>query len=254
MTSPDWLQLAGRSALVVGAGGLGGATAISVAVQGARVLVVDRDHGNLDAVVRGAAQQGATVETLAADVSTAEASRAVVDKAVGSLGVPELFLHAVGRNDRRPVLELGDDDWQSILTLNLSTAWWLGQAVGRHMVEAGYGRMVFVSSVSALLAHAHHAPYAATKGGINQLTRVMAREWAPHGVTVNAVGPGYVETALTRDYLDRDGHREELESLVPAQRLGRPEEVADAITFLLSDRAAFVTGQCLYIDGGRTLV
>ena len=80
------------------------------------------------------------------------------------------------------MLELGDDDWESILTLNLSTAWWLGQDVGGRMVAAGYGRMVFVSSVSALLAHPHHAPYAATKGGINQMMRVMAREWASAGL------------------------------------------------------------------------
>ena len=90
------------------------------------------------------------------------------------------------------------------------------------MVEQRYGRMVFVSSVSGLLAHPHHAPYAATKGGMNQMLRVMAREWAPHGVTVNAVAPGYIETDLTKDYLDKDNHRESLESLVPAERLGRP--------------------------------
>jgi gluconate 5-dehydrogenase len=250
----DWLGLEGRPALIVGAGGLGGATALSLASLGCDVLVVDRNAAALDAVVAEAAAVGARVGTMTADVSTPDSCRAVIDKAIGVIGTPQLFLHAVGRNDRRPVLELGDDDWQAILTLNLSSAWWLGQEVGRHMVGAGYGRMVFVSSVSALLAHAHHAPYAATKGGINQLMRVMAREWAPHGVTVNAVGPGYVETELTRDYLDRDGHRAQLEALVPAQRLGRPVEVADAISFLLSDRAAFVTGQCLYIDGGRTLV
>jgi gluconate 5-dehydrogenase len=250
----DWLGLEGRPALIVGAGGLGSATALSLASLGCDVLVVDRNAAALDAVVAEAAAVGARVGTMTADVSTPDSCRAVIDKAIGAIGTPQLFLHAVGRNDRRPVLELGDDDWQAILTLNLSSAWWLGQEVGRHMVGAGYGRMVFVSSVSALLAHAHHAPYAAAKGGINQLMRVMAREWAPHGVTVNAVGPGYVETELTRDYLDRDGHRAQLEALVPAQRLGRPVEVADAISFLLSDRAAFVTGQCLYIDGGRTLV
>jgi gluconate 5-dehydrogenase len=250
----DWLGLGGRPALVVGAGGLGGATAVSLATEGARVLVVDRDEENLASVARAAKEAGSEVVTLVADVSDAARCRAVVEEAEALVGTPRVFLHAVGRNDRRPVLDLEDDDWQSILTLNLSTAWWLGQEVGRRMVAAGSGRIVFVSSVSALLAHASHGPYAATKGGINQMMRVMAREWAPHGVTVNSVGPGYVETDLTRSYLDRDGHRAELEALVPAQRLGRPQEVADAITFLVSDRAAFITGQCLYIDGGRTLV
>jgi len=152
------------------------------------------------------------------------------------------------------VLDLDDGDWQDTLTLNLSTAYWLGQAVGRRMVEAGYGRMVFVSSVSGLLAHPHHGPYAATKGGMNQMFRVMAREWAASGVTVNAVAPGYIETDLTKAYLDKGNNRESLETLVPAERLGRPDEVADAVTFLASDRAGFITGQILYIDGGRVLV
>jgi NAD(P)-dependent dehydrogenase (short-subunit alcohol dehydrogenase family) len=122
------------------------------------------------------------------------------------------------------------------------------------MVGAGYGRMTFVSSVSGLLAHADHAPYAATKGGLNQLIRVMAREWAMHGVTVNAVAPGYIETGLTKDHLDKDGNRATLASMVPAGRLGVPGEVADAVTFLSSDRARFITGQVLYVDGGRVLV
>jgi gluconate 5-dehydrogenase len=250
----DWLGLSDRPALVVGAGGLGGASAVALAAQGARVVAVDRDEEHLERVARQAKEAGGEVIPLVFDVSSPESSRAAVAEAVELVGTPEVFLHAIGRNERRPVLELTDADWQSILTLNLSTAWWLGQEVGRRMVAAGYGRMVFVSSVSALLAHPHHAPYAATKGGVNQMMRVMAREWAADGVTVNAVAPGYVETDLTRGYLDRDGHREGLEALVPAGRLGKPTEVADAVTFLASDRAGFVTGQVLYIDGGRTLV
>ncbi|MFY9927222.1 MAG: SDR family NAD(P)-dependent oxidoreductase [Streptosporangiaceae bacterium] len=251
---PDWLALDRRPTLVFGAGGLGGASALSLAAQGARVALVDLNQENLDAVMRAAKEAGREVKALTADLRTAEGCRAAVREAVEVVGRPQIFLHAVGRNVRKPVLELADTDWQETLSLNLSSAYWLGQAVGRLMVEQRYGRMVFVSSVSGLLAHPHHGPYAATKGGMNQMFRVMAREWAPHGVTVNAVAPGYIETDLTKAYLDQDNHREDLESLVPAERLGRPEEVADAITFLASDRARFITGQILYVDGGRVLV
>lgn len=250
----DWLMLDGRPTLVFGAGGLGGASALSLAARGAHVALMDVNQENLNAVTRAAKEAGHEIKPLMADLRTARACRAAVGEAVGLVGTPQVFLHAIGRNVRRPVLDLQDTDWEETLNLNLSSAYWLGQAVGRLMVERRYGRMVFVSSVSGLLAHPHHAPYAAAKGGMNQMLRVMAREWAPHGVTVNAVAPGYVETDLTKTYLDKDNNRESLESLVPAERLGQPEEVADAVTFLASDRAGFITGQVLYVDGGRILV
>jgi len=250
----DWLALSGRTAFVAGAGGLGGASAVALAAQGASVVLVDLDEERLASVSRTAKDAGGSVRTIAADLRSAERCREAVAEMSELTGVPQIFVHAVGRNIRRPVLELGDEDWRGLVELNLSTAYWLGQAVGALMVAAGYGRMTFMSSVSGLLAHADHAPYAATKGGLNQLVRVMAREWATRGVTVNAVAPGYIETGLTRDHLDKNGNREALESLVPARRLGVPEEIADAVTFLSSDRARFITGQVLYVDGGRVLV
>jgi NAD(P)-dependent dehydrogenase (short-subunit alcohol dehydrogenase family) len=234
MPATDWLQLRDRPSLVVGAGGLGGASALSLAGCGARVLLADVDPVRLDAVRVRAKDAGVDIETIEADLRTAPACRALMAGAIERLGGLAVFLHAIGRNVREPVLDLDDDDWAQTVTLNLSTAYWLGQAAGRVLCERRYGRMVFMSSVSGLLAHPHHAPYAATKGGLNQLLRVMAREWAPFGVTVNGVAPGYIETDLTKAYLAEDG--------------------VDAVTFLASDRAAFVTGQILYVDGGRVLV
>jgi gluconate 5-dehydrogenase len=250
----DWLSIAGRRALVAGAGGLGGATATSLATQGVAVTVVDVDGARLDELAAESVPLAGSITGLVADLRTADGCRAAVDEAVEAAGAPDVFVHAVGRNIRKPVVDFSDDEWNDIVDLNLSSAFWIGQAVGRRMVERRSGRMVFISSVSGWLAHAHHAPYAATKGGINQLVRVMAREWAPLGITVNAVAPGYVETELTRAYLDVDGHRAQLESLVPAARLGVPEEVADAVTFLASERASFITGHVLFVDGGRSLV
>jgi gluconate 5-dehydrogenase len=254
MPSGDWLGLDGRRALVMGAGGLGGASAVKLAALGADVLLVDRDTDNLEAAAARAKEAGGRADILAADLSTPEACRGSVAEAVARMGTIEIFLHAIGLNTRLPVLDLDDEAWGEILTLNLSTAYWTGQAVGRVMCERGYGRMTFMSSVSGLLAHANHAPYAATKGGLNQLMRVMAREWAPRGVMVNAIAPGYIETDLTKDHLAGEGVREGLVSLVPAGRLGLPEEVADAAAFLSSDRARFITGQVIYVDGGRVLV
>ena len=257
MERPDangWLRMRDRTVLVAGAGGLGGASASALAGLGARVLAVDVNESRLTGLQQQIRDRGGECDVLAADLTEPETCRRGVKEAVRRLGSTQVFLHAIARNSRLPVLGVSDGTWSELVTLNLSTAYWTGQAVGREMCAAGYGRMVFVSSVSGLLAHANHAPYAATKGGLNQLVRVMAREWAGHGVTVNAVAPGYVETDLTKDYLAQPDVRANLISLIPAGRLGTSAEVADVVAFLASDRAAFVTGHILYVDGGRILV
>ena len=166
-----------------------------------------------------------------------------------------MFVHCVGINDRRPIEEYAPEDWDRILAVNLTSAFHTATEAAVGMRAAGYGRIVFFSSVAGRSGHKHHGPYAASKGAINQLMRVIAHEYAEHGVTANAVAPGYMDTALTREYLEaHPDKRDELVKLIPAARFGRLEEVVAPVLFLCSEHAGFITGQVLYIDGGRTIV
>lgn len=240
----NWLGLTDRCVLIAGAGGIGEACATAFSAAGARVVVADIDEARL------ASHENA----LTADFSTADGCDRAVGSTVEMLGRIDILVHAVGVNHRVPVLDTTDEDWQRTININLSSAFRLGRAAGRHMVNAGWGRQIYCSSVSGLLAHPDHGPYAASKGGINQMLRVMAREWAKHGVTVNAIAPGYTETDLTKAHLDKAGVREHYTSLVPAGRLGTVDDLTGPALFLASEQASFVTGHVLYVDGGRTLV
>jgi gluconate 5-dehydrogenase len=256
MANQDWLGLDGKRVLVAGAGGIGAACAEGYARQGAAVLLVDRDAARVaDAgkAIRSTVP-GSRVDWHSIDLTEAGAGDGAVSAAIDRLGGLDVTLHAVGINDRRPILDFTASEWDRILRVNLGSAFELAQAAGRHMVGQRSGRIIMLSSVSGLLAHKNHGPYAASKGGINQLMRVMAREWAADGVTVNAVAPGYVETNLTAAHLAKPGVREDLVELVPARRLGVPDEIVGPVLFLSSEHAAFVTGHILYVDGGRTLV
>jgi gluconate 5-dehydrogenase len=247
--SGDWLGLRGAHVLVAGAGGLGAACAAGFVEAGAHVTVADADPQRLRAF-----DGTPEVHPVVADLTTTDGCGELVERAAATGGRLDVFVHAIGRNVRTPIASTTDADWDDIITVNLASAFRLGRAAGARMCAHGYGRQVYFSSVSGLLAHADHGAYAASKGGLDQLLRVMAREWAASGVTVNGVAPGYTETPLTAAHLDRPGVRDALTGLVPAGRLGEPDDVVGPVLFLASRRAGFVTGQVLYVDGGRTLV
>jgi gluconate 5-dehydrogenase len=242
--SSSYLGLEGQRVIVAGGSGtIGRALVEGFEAAGATVAVVDLDP------------QDGTVR-VAADLSDADACTRAMGEAVAGLGGGvDVFVHAVGINDRRPIEAYTSADWERFIAINLSSAFFTAQAVLPLMRAQEHGRIVFFSSVAGRSGHKEHGPYAATKGAINQLMRVMAHEHAADGVTVNAVAPGYMDTALTREYLAAHPERRAaLIELIPARRFGQLEEVVGPVLFLASRQASFVTGQVLYIDGGRTVV
>ena len=246
----DWLGLTGRRVLIAGGGGtIGRALVDGFVSAGASVAVTDVS----DEAMAGLADQ--TAITHAADLSDAGAARAAVATVRDGLGGLDVFVHCVGINDRRPIEDYGASDVDKIIAVNLTSAFHSATEAAVGMREQQHGRIVFFSSVAGRSGHKHHGPYAATKGAINQLMRVIAHEYAEHGVTANAVAPGYMDTTLTRSYLAANpDKRAALIELIPAGRFGTLPEVVDPVLFLCSPHASFITGQVLYIDGGRTIV
>ena len=249
-----WLGLEDAAVLIAGAGGIGRGLIAGFAGAGARVVAVDGDAGRVRAVADELDLERHGGTGLAGDLRDPDRARAIVAQAHERLGRLDVFVHAIGMNDRKPILDYTDEEWRRFMDVNLNSAFWLGQAAGKIMCEQRGGRQIYLSSVAGSLAHKHHGPYAATKGGINQMLRVMANEWAPLGVTVNALAPGYIETPLTAEHLAKPGVRPTLEALVPAGRLGVVDDVVGPALFLASRHAAYVTGHIMYVDGGRTLV
>ncbi len=249
----DIFSLQDKVALVVGAGGgLGGAIAAGLADFGAHVACADLDAAAALNTAKSCERKDRPAISLTIDVTDPDHVADVVDEVVHATGQIDILINAAGINVRKPATEYTPEEWWSVINTNLSGVFFATQAAARHMLQRNYGRILSIGSVSSLLGHPYHAPYAASKGGIAIMTKSFATEWAPHGITVNALGPAYTETGLTRDFLQDDVRKAKITATIPMGRLGTPEDLVGAAVFLCSDAASFVTGQTLFIDGGRT--
>jgi gluconate 5-dehydrogenase len=242
-------DLTGRRALVTGSSqGIGLALAQGLAEAGASVVLNGRDRAKLDAAAAGLT--GAA--TLPFDVTDHAAARAAIDGFEESEGPIDILVNNAGVQHRSPLEDFPPDDFERLLRTNVSSVFNVGQACARHMIRRGQGRIVNISSVNALLARYSIAPYTATKGAVVNLTKGMATDWARHGLTCNAIAPGYMRTPLNEALWSDPAFNEWLEKRTPAGRWGRVEELVGACVFLASDAASFVNGHVLYVDGGLT--
>ena len=250
MERPDF-DLGGQVALVTGAGrGIGHDLARALAACGALVLAGVRDVDAAD--VAWTAPEGGSVEPLGLDVTDVPATRAAVDAAVAAHGRIDILVNNAGLGANHDALDVSEADWDEMMAVNLRGLFFVSQAVGRHMVKRGYGRIVNVSSQAGLVGIRRHAVYSAGKGGVNTLTKVLALEWAPFGVTVNAIAPTWIYTPGTAGRLDDPAFLAGVLARIPIGRVGTTADVAAAIVFLSSRAAGLVTGAVLSIDGGWT--
>jgi|SRR5919198_3323691 NAD(P)-dependent dehydrogenase (short-subunit alcohol dehydrogenase family) len=257
-TSPEiarLFDLSGRVAVVTGgASGLGRAIGLGFARYGADVALVDLSAERAEAVATEIRRLGRRVEVIATDVTSWDEVQAMADRVRGLFGRVDICVNSAGGNIRGPILEMSPEEYNRVVNLNLSGTWNSAKAIGTLMVEQHRGKMINLASIYGHVAIEGNSAYAATKGGVVQLTRALAVEWAPHNVQVNCLAPTYIRTPLTGP-LQEDAERlEELNRRSPIHRFGEAWELIGPAVFLASDASGLVTGHSLLVDGGWTAV
>jgi 3-oxoacyl-[acyl-carrier protein] reductase len=252
-------RLVGRVAVVTGgASGLGAATAVRLAAEGAAVALLDLTREAGEDVVTTIEQAGGVAHAYACDVSDRARVDTVRDDVLERFGQVDVLVNNAGILRDNPLVDLSDEDWSAVLSVNLSSMFYTCRAFAPTMIERAYGKIVNLSSRSAL-GNANQANYSAAKAGVQGFTATLAIELGPHNINVNAVAPGCFATGMTADYAERNGvsgpdHWVAVAARTPLRRVGQPAELASAVAFLASDDASYVSGHTLYVNGGALLL
>ncbi|TME13855.1 MAG: SDR family oxidoreductase [Chloroflexi bacterium] len=249
------MRFENKVAVITGSGrGIGAATAARLAAEGAAVVVSDLDAAPAEETAGKISSEGGTAKAIACDVTSRESVEALMEGAKTAFGRLDILVACAGLIRDNLIYKMTDEDWDLVIDTHLKGTFYAARAAQKLMVEQRYGRMVFLSSTSAL-GNRGQANYSTAKAGLQGMARTLAIELGRYGITVNAVAPGFVETRMTRQTAERMGieyeqFKEGAASQIPVGRIGQPEDIAAAIAFFCSDEAGFVSGQTLYVRGG----
>jgi len=245
------MNLADKVAIVTGSGqGIGRAIALRLAEAGATVVVNDISEA-VEAVVEEIKTMKRQSLAIKADVSSTEDVARMVETTMATYGRIDILVNNAGITRDHLLLRMTDDDWNSVLKVNLNSVFLCTRAVLRHMMKQRWGRIVSIASVVGVVGNAGQANYAATKAGIIGFTRTVAKEVASRGITANAIAPGFIETGMTQRLEEK--WQQELKKQIPVGYFGTPRDVAEAVAFLASEEARYITGQVLGVDGGMAV-
>jgi 2-dehydro-3-deoxy-D-gluconate 5-dehydrogenase len=244
-------KLHGKIALVTGsATGIGRAIAVGLAEAGADVACHCRKAGDASETVAEVERDGRRAVEVAGDMSDKDAPKRVVAEVVEAFGRIDILINNAGMIRRSPAVDFTEEDWATVIEVNLSSVFRLSQAAGRHMVEQGSGKIVNIASLLSFQGGITVPAYTASKSGVAGLTKALANEWAKHNVTVNAIAPGYIATNNTAVLQADETRNRQILERIPAGRWGSPDDLAGAAVFLASDASNYLNGHILVVDGG----
>lgn len=253
MGTHSLFTLVGRRALVTGSSqGIGFALARGLAQHGAAVVLNGRNKSSVDAAVATLCSEGYTAHTSIFDVTDPKAAQSEIQRIENEIGAIDILVNNAGMQFRGPLESFPEERWEQLLKTNVSSVFYVGQAVARCMIARGEGKIINIASVQSELARPGIAPYTATKGAVKNLTRGMCADWAKHGLQINAIAPGYFKTPLNQALVDDPDFSGWLVKRTPANRWGDVDELIGATIFLSSKASSFVNGHTLYVDGGIT--
>jgi gluconate 5-dehydrogenase len=246
-------DLSGKTALVTGSSrGLGRAIAEGFANAGARLIVNGTDAARTEAAAAEFRAAGHQAQASAFDVTDEAAILQAFAQLDGAgIGI-DILVNNAGIQHRKPLVEFTSAEWRKVIETNLTSAFVIGREAAKRMIPRGRGKIINIGSLASEMARPTVGPYTAAKGGVKNLTRAMAVEWAQHGIQANAIGPGYMSTDMNQALMDNADFNSWLMSRIPSRRWGRPDELVGAAIFLASDASAYVNGQIIYVDGGMT--